>query len=61
MATIIEIKEPKVESLSKYVRKIYQCSKDLLECLEEIEENKSLEECKKQHTLKEEEEYSRYY
>ena len=40
MATIIEMKEGKLESLSEYAEKVMQYGKKMMECLEEIEEHK---------------------
>ena len=41
MATIIEIKEDKLQNLSEYTEKVLKYGGKLMQCLEELEEGKS--------------------
>lgn len=44
MATIIEMKEGKLEHLSEYAEKILRYSGKLMQCLEELEEKSKYDE-----------------
>lgn len=60
MATIVEIKESKLENLAEYAEKVVRYGKKLMECLSELE-GRDFPERPRKHPRDYDEEYPRYY
>lgn len=61
MATIIEIQENKLENLTECAEKMLRYGSKLMNCLEELERNKSYSEKYGRRYVDEEPDYHRYY